>query len=56
MILPRRVLSVGSSEQYGIVSEQDLPLLEKSPQNPANPHVECTVAQEQLARIYAEGL
>jgi GDP-4-dehydro-6-deoxy-D-mannose reductase len=50
-----RVLSVGSSEQYGIVSEQDLPLFEKSPQNPANPYAVARVAQEQLARIYATG-
>ena len=50
-----RVLSVGSSEQYGIVSENDLPLYEKSPQRPANPYAVARVAQEQLARIYAEG-
>lgn len=50
-----RVLSVGSSEQYGIVSEKDLPLDEKSPQKPANPYAVARVAQEQLARIYAEG-
>jgi len=50
-----RVLSVGSSEQYGIVSEKDLPLYENSPQNPANPYAVARVAQEQLARIFAEG-
>jgi GDP-4-dehydro-6-deoxy-D-mannose reductase len=50
-----RVLSVGSSEQYGIVTEKDLPLDEKSPQKPANPYAVARVAQEQLARIYAEG-
>jgi GDP-4-dehydro-6-deoxy-D-mannose reductase len=50
-----RVLSVGSSEQYGIVSEKDLPLQEKSLQRPANPYAVARVAQEQLARIYAEG-
>ena len=50
-----RVLSVGSSEQYGIVSENDLPLHEKSLQRPANPYAVARVAQEQLARIYAEG-
>jgi GDP-4-dehydro-6-deoxy-D-mannose reductase len=50
-----RVLSVGSSEQYGIVSEKDLPLHEKSLQHPANPYAVARVAQEQLARIYAEG-
>ena len=50
-----RVLSVGSSEQYGIVSENDLPLHEKSLQNPANPYAVARVAQEHLARIYTEG-
>ncbi|MDO9325365.1 MAG: GDP-mannose 4,6-dehydratase [Methanoregula sp.] len=50
-----RILSVGSSEQYGIVSEQDLPLTEDKPQRPANPYAVARVAQEQLARIYATG-
>jgi GDP-4-dehydro-6-deoxy-D-mannose reductase len=50
-----RVLSVGSSEQYGIVSEGNLPLTEDSPQCPANPYAVARVAQEQLARIYASG-
>ena len=50
-----RVVSVGSSEQYGIVSEQDLPLTEDKPQRPANPYAVARVAQEQLATIYATG-
>jgi len=50
-----RVLSIGSSEQYGIVSEQDLPISEERPQNPENPYAVARVAQEQLARIYAKG-
>ena len=50
-----RVLSVGSSEQYGIVSEQNLPLTEDHPQFPANPYAVARVAQEQLAGIYATG-
>lgn len=50
-----RVLSIGSSEQYGIVSASDLPLTEESPQCPANPYAVARVAQEQLAKIYAEG-
>ena len=50
-----RVLSVGSSEQYGIVSELDLPLTEDKPQCPANPYAVARVAQEHLARIYATG-
>jgi len=50
-----RVLSIGSSEQYGIVSSRDLPLTEESAQCPANPYAVARVSQEQLARIYAEG-
>ena len=50
-----RVLSIGSSEQYGIVSTDDLPLTENTPQHPANPYAVARVAQEQLAKIYAEG-
>lgn len=50
-----RVLSVGSSEQYGIVLEKDLPLSEDRPQCPENPYAVARVAQEQLARIYAKG-
>ena len=50
-----RVLSVGSSEQYGIVSENDLPLSEDKPQCPANPYAVARVAQEHLARVYASG-
>jgi len=50
-----RVLSIGSSEQYGIVSASDLPLTEESPQRPANPYAVARVAQEQLAKIYADG-
>ena len=50
-----RVLSIGSAEQYGIVSAENLPLTETTPQHPANPYAVARVAQEQLAKIYAEG-
>ena len=50
-----KVLSVGSSEQYGIVSEQDLPLTEDKHQCPANPYAVARVAQEHLAWVYATG-
>jgi GDP-4-dehydro-6-deoxy-D-mannose reductase len=50
-----RVLSIGSSEQYGIVSENDLPISEDRPQSPENPYAVARVAQEHLARIYAKG-
>ncbi|MFA6358548.1 MAG: GDP-mannose 4,6-dehydratase, partial [Candidatus Omnitrophota bacterium] len=45
-----RVLSIGSSEQYGVVSEENLPLSEETPQ-----YAVARVAQEQLAKIYADG-
>ncbi len=50
-----RILSIGSSEQYGVVSATDLPLTEESPLRPANPYAVARVAQEQLAKIYAGG-
>jgi GDP-4-dehydro-6-deoxy-D-mannose reductase len=50
-----RVLSVGSSEQYGIVCEKDLPITEARPQCPENPYAVARVAQEHLASIYAKG-
>jgi len=50
-----RILSVGSSEQYGVVSETDLPLREDYPQRPANPYAVARVAQEQLAGVYCDG-
>ncbi len=33
-----RILSIGSSEEYGIVSENQLPLLEEYPLNPISPY------------------
>ena len=50
-----RILSVGSSEQYGVISDCDLPLTEDQPQRPSNPYAVARVAQEQLAQVYATG-
>lgn len=50
-----RILSIGSAEQYGYVSEGDLPLKEDYPLNPANPYAAGRVAQEHLAMVYHEG-
>jgi GDP-4-dehydro-6-deoxy-D-mannose reductase len=50
-----RILSVGSSEEYGPVSGQDVPLKESRPANPMNPYAVARVAQEQLSRVYAKG-
>jgi len=50
-----RILSIGSSEIYGVVGEKDLPLTEERHVDPANPYAVARVAQEYLARIYAQG-
>jgi GDP-4-dehydro-6-deoxy-D-mannose reductase len=50
-----RILSVGSSEEYGIVRTGDLPLTENLPLNPVSPYAVARVAQEQLSHIYAKG-
>ena len=48
-----RVLSIGSSEQYGIAAE--LPLRESSPQRPLSPYAVARVAQEHLGEVYVRG-
>jgi len=50
-----KILSIGSSEEYGIASHADIPLNEKSRLNPANPYAIARVAQENLSKIYADG-
>ncbi len=51
---PCRVLLVGSSEQYGRVRPEDLPVRETAPMRPENPYAVSKLAQEQLARLYVE--
>jgi GDP-4-dehydro-6-deoxy-D-mannose reductase len=50
-----RVLSVGSSEEYGVVTQADLPLRETSPLQPASPYAVARVAQEHMGRVYVRG-
>lgn len=53
--LDTKILSVGSSEEYGIVKESDLPLTEKKYLAPANPYAVARVSEEYLAQIYGKG-
>ncbi len=53
--LNTKILSVGSSEEYGIVKESDLPLTEKKHVAPENPYAVARVSEEHLAQIYAKG-
>jgi len=47
-----RILSVGSSEIYGDVAEQDVPLVETRVVNPLNPYAIARQSQEQLMKLY----
>ena len=53
--LPARILSVGSSEEYGNVPKKEMPIREEHPLAPASPYAVARVAQEQLSRLYADG-
>lgn len=50
-----RVLSVGSSEEYGNVSENEVPLKETAPLKPTSPYGVARVSQELLSKVYVEG-
>ncbi len=50
-----RVLSVGSSEVYGSVTEDSLPLSEEHELSPLNPYAAARVSQENLSKIYCGG-
>jgi len=52
--LPARVLSVGSSEEYGVVPAAEQPIPETRPVAPTSPYAVARVAQEQLSRLYAD--
>ncbi len=50
-----RILSIGSSEQYGNVTKEMLPLREDSPLNPISPYAVARVSQEMISKIYEQG-
>src|SRR5207237_10205610 len=47
-----RVLVVGSSEQYGLVSPEETPIDEDTPFRPNNPYAVSKIAQDALALQY----
>lgn len=47
-----RVLTVASSEEYGLVSQQDLPIDEDTPLRPLSPYAVSKVAQDLLGLQY----
>ncbi|MCC6691076.1 MAG: GDP-mannose 4,6-dehydratase [Bacteroidia bacterium] len=50
-----RILSVGSSEEYGNVSSASLPLRENQLLNPVSPYAVARVSQELLSKVYVDG-
>jgi len=50
-----RIISVGSSEEYGNVDEADIPLNEDHTLKPVSPYAVARVSQEMLSKIYVEG-
>lgn len=49
-----RVLSVGSSEEYGNVEPENLPLREEQALKPTSPYAVARVSQELLSKIFSE--
>jgi len=49
-----RILSVGSSEEYGNVKESDIPLKEDMILHPGNPYAVARVSQEMLSKCYVD--
>lgn len=49
-----RVLSVGSSEEYGNVVHEDLPIRENQPVAPVSPYGVARVSQELLSKVFVK--
>lgn len=49
-----RVLSVGSSEEYGNVTLEEVPIKEKLALKPTSPYAIARVSQEMLAKLYVD--
>ena len=49
-----RILSVGSSESYGNINADHLPLIEDGKLDPVSPYAVARVSQEMLSKVYAD--
>ncbi len=52
--LPTRILSIGSSEEYGNYPLDKMPLKEEYELKPCNPYSVARVSQEMLSKLYAD--
>ena len=50
---PPRVLLIGSGEEYGYVSPEDIPIIEETSLHPGNIYAATKIAQGMLGQIYA---
>ncbi len=53
--LSTRILSVGSSEEYGNVEEKFLPLRESQTPQPVSPYGVARLSQELMSKVYVDG-
>lgn len=49
-----RILSVGSSEEYGNVPRENLPIRENQTKEPLSPYAVARVSQEMLSKVYVD--
>ena len=49
-----RILSIGSSEEYGNVTKEDIPIKERLKLYPISPYSVARVSQELLSKLYAD--
>lgn len=54
LAIPCRIISVGSSEEYGNVKKNDIPLSESQALNPISPYAVARVSQEMLSKVYVD--
>lgn len=54
--LQSRILSIGSSEEYGNVNQENIPLKETLRLDPVSPYAVARVSQEMLSKLYADSL
>ncbi len=50
-----RILSIGSSEEYGIVGGNEIPIKETVRSNPVSPYAVARQAQSELSKVYVRG-
>lgn len=53
--LSTRILSIGSSEEYGNLGEEYIPLKEDYPTRPINPYAVARLSQEMISKVFVSG-